>query len=166
MHVQPIIPTALFFPTLAYYSFESQSITGLAETTFSPSNRTSQQRPGILGDLFRESFREQLLRLRDGDRFYYKNPGHLTTEEAAALDKVRLSNVRGICFYVLCALLPFLLLLLLCQTDCLSFFLLSGHHVIAGGEQYARGRHASVRLPIHPELCVPATATATTGGGQ
>ena len=59
------------------------------ETAFPVSERTGSQ----LGPTFSLIIAEQLARLRDGDRFFYKNPGVFSTEQLAAIEKVTMSAV-------------------------------------------------------------------------
>ncbi len=48
---------------------------------------------GTVGELFAAAIEDQFTRLRDGDRFWFENPGVITDDELREIKSTRLMNV-------------------------------------------------------------------------
>ena len=68
-------------------------VCGLLETRLEEAFPASQRTGGQLGPTFSVIIAEQLIILRDGDRFFYQNPGIFTSQQLAQIEKVTLSAV-------------------------------------------------------------------------
>ena len=68
-------------------------VCGLLETQLEEAFPASKRTGGQLGPTFSVIVAEQLIRVRDGDRFFYQNPGVFTSQQLVQIEKVTLSAV-------------------------------------------------------------------------
>ena len=71
-------------------------VCGIMETALELALPSSQRTGGQLGPTFSIIISSQFIRARDGDRFYYENPGVFTETQLAAINRVTIASV--LCF--------------------------------------------------------------------
>ena len=90
MSVENKIKIALVYGSIAQCDLW---VCGLLETRLEVAFPVSQRTGGQLGPTFSVIVAEQLIRSRDGDRFFYQNPGIFISQQLNQIDKVTLSAV-------------------------------------------------------------------------